>query len=328
MKKYTIKFIIFIILIIAAFYAGRTLSFDEKFKWSTEDSELESDAKTEDLKKLKFSNGMALIFQKTDPESTFGAKLLLQEKNSSSKVILEDDIVTINAVYPSRENAKIALISNNCSGNGSMCAVSPTYLVTEENSTAGIFFISQEPFKIEVDFKNKKLHSARANVVLATDPFGSNIYGDIQFLTGKGFVVPQMKTYYQDLWGKYPTDYFDHEIARATLGKTIGLTKFRDFRSHLDVAGENQLVKYRYLVLSGCMAHSCGDSHGLILIDTTNDDLWWIDEEDGKISSGSNREFSAAEIHRFNEVFEYVEWTEGTVLSIDRKGKLSVRINK
>jgi len=294
-----------------------TVNSDQEFKWNN----LNRDYGT--LKGVRFQNDAVLTYLAQPKDYSTGPKIQLTEGNKS-QIFLEDDYVYINAAYPSTENAQIAIISNACGGN--ICSWTPTYMVIPEQKTLKKYLIGNYSIDFDAKFGKKGLISARAdNVVLGEDEFGTNIRGSIEYVTDTGFVVPEMKNYYKSLIGKYTFNYLDDKDARKSLANLLGPDKFRELRSNLSVSVPSQLINYRFLAFTGCMAHNCVNSYGAVIIDTTNDEVWWVKVDDRKYTRGSNANIPKDKISTYRNIFEKVNLMDDSLLSLSNDGNIAIK---
>ena len=316
-KEYLIGLLIGVAITLAAVIAPRYLNTTAEYKWIAKDRSFDS------LQTIKFSNGAQLIYR--DPAGGFGTRqILIRENNGLEKTYLQDDHVYLNAAFPSPENAQVAIVSNTC--GGSACGFITTYMILPDKNGLKKYRISwQDTYQFIAELNKEGLVSAKAsNVLLAVDDFGSNVMGPIEYLNEKGFILPSMKSQYKPLISEHPDKFFDDKAAREQLAKLLGLDRFRALRDNMQVASQSKLLDYRYLVLIGCMPHNCGDSYGAVVVDTTNDNLWWVSVVDGKQASGSNIELTKAQIPLYRALFEQIDLREGLQLTFTDNGRFVI----
>ena len=280
---------------------------------------------TKSFPSVQFKNGSKLIALK-DAADFSDSKIILKENSSSAgKALLENDRVFINAVFPSRMSAELAIISGECAGNASFCATPEAYLVLPEGGAIKAYRYGESTSEIVAKIDSEGRVSARVNhVVFGKDEFGSNVYGSLRLTPRKGFFDTRAKQYYVDLAGKHPSKFFDDQSARRELVRIIGLEKFREFRNAFDVGGEISFEKWRFLLVSGCMAHSCDDTSGVLVIDATNDDCWILRRKGSVFYTTGSRAIKRYEVELFEEVISGIELLEGHKLSVSSAGFLTL----
>ena len=295
---------------------------NQKITWNSKDRNYET------LTSVRFTNNTSLIYKSKPNDYSSSPKILLSNQNGVTKEFLTDDHVYIEAAYPSADKAEIAIISNVC--GGSSCYLKDTYLVTQVDGSLEKFLIGSRQIKFEATLSNKELISATSNVLLGIDNYGSEYFGEVVFVKDKGFVLPSMKNYYKELLGKYPWDYFDNKVAREPLVSKIGVEKFKQLRNYLEVASGVKIIDYRFLAVNGCLPHACGDSFAVIIIDTKNDDLWWIKIAGDVIESGGTKVTPDKRIYYqelLQKIINKINFDKSTVITISNQGEINVRRN-
>lgn len=305
--------------LLSAFLLVSNISFSEEFNWSNKNSNY----KTHDL--IKFTNGVELVYKDQVAPEYSTRKILIKKPNGKPTIFLEDDHVYISAAYPNAANTQMAVVSHSCGGTS--CIVSPTYMVIPHDDSVIKFLIGDEKIQLLTNFENKKLVSATAiKVALGHDEFDSDILGDIEYVAGKGFVVPGMKNYYRELLNKHPAAFFDNVEARKTLAKLMGLERFRSIRHILSGPGSMQLIYNRYMALTGCMPQNCLNGHAAVVVDTTNDEVWWLSITEDQVDAGGSREIIGKDAHYYDGIFGQVDvGIEHKRITLSTKGTLNLQ---
>ena len=282
---------------------------------------------TKGLPSVQFRNGSRLVALK-EPGAFSDGRIVLKDKgNEVGKDFLGNDRVYINAAFPSRTSAGLAIISGECAGNASFCATRDAYLVLAEGGTLKAYGYGDSRSEILVNIDGAGRVSAKVSqVVLGKDAFGSDIYGSLSFTPGKGFIDTRAKEYYVYLVGKHPSQFFDDPIARRKLAAITGMEKFREVRLAFDVGGAISVEKWRFLLVTGCMAHNCDDTSGVVVIDTTNDDCWLLRRKGGTFDAVGSRAIEKYEVERFEELLSGIELVKGYTLGVGSDGLLSLSL--
>lgn len=288
------------------------------------------------LRSVQFKNGSHLIALKNKPDDYSNGKILLKDKgNSLGKDLLNNDRVYINAAFPNRTYAELAIISGECAGNASFCGIRPAYLVVAEGGMLRAYEYGDSRSEILMKIDGAGGVSAKVSqVVLGMDAFGSDIYGNLTYVRGEGFIDVRAKQYYVELMGKHPSKFFDNINARAKLANTIGVEKFRELRASFNVGGTIYFTNWRFIVVTGCKAHACDDTAGVLIVDATNDDFWLLHREGKTFDTVGSRAIEKYEVGLFegNLPFEGVlsgiSLVRGYRLEVARDGFLTLTPKK
>ncbi len=316
-KKY-VTYCLLIILMVCSIYLYKYISETKKYQWDG------INIQTTPIKRVVFTNGVELTVLKS--KNFIDGKALVQS-GSSEKVLIEDDFVHIDVAFPHSNSAKAAIISHQCSGNS--CKERPSYLVIPEGGALNKYFISDFSFRLEPEFSKKELIAAVAKKVrIGQDVYASDLLGEIKFAPEKGFVISHMKEAYTSLLNEHLYYYFENKTTREPLVKAIGLEKFREIRKYMAVGSGAQLVDYRYLTFVGCMAHNCDKCFGVIIVDTVNDDLWWLTVKDKDQQSGGTKIISKDEIFLYKQIIRKIKFRDDYSLDLDSDGKMVAKIKK
>ena len=300
--------------------AHSNVGFSEKFNWNNINPNYNT------LDAIKFTNGVELVYKDQVAPEYSARKILIKRPNEKPTVFLEDDHVYINATYPNAANTQMAVVSHNCGGTA--CGGdTPTYMVIPHDDSVIKFLIGNGKIQLLTNFENKKLVSATAiKAPLGRDEFNSEIFGDIEYVAGKGFVVPGMKNYYRELLNKHPAAFFDNVEARKTLAKLMGLERFRSIRHILSGPGSMQLIYNRYMALTGCMPQNCPYGHAAIVVDTTNDEVWWLSITEDQVDAGGSREIIGKDAHYYDGIFGQIDvGIEHKRITLSTKGTLNLQ---
>lgn len=249
--------------------------------------------------------------------------ILKSSGDGRTSVFIEDDIVSIDYVYPDNKSAIFAIVTGACSGNA--CS-SSTYLVTPENKGLAKYLIADGTFKFNAKVSNEKILSANVtNIYIGTDSYGDKKFGNLKYFDGKGFVDPNAKPIYKKLIGAYSFDFFEEKKLREPLVRMIGTERFKNLRNVMETSFPSELIRNRYVLFSGCMAHSCGSKYtGSVLIDIVTDDVWWFYQNDSARQFGGTRKFDSAEIQNLRSILEAHEFSTDSLMSISADGEATL----
>jgi hypothetical protein len=277
---------------------------------------------TKSLQSIKFSNGIVLTQVRLGED---GERLVINNpKGNEESVLFEDDRVYIEAAWPNKGAASIAIVSHRCSGNGIQCSWVATDIVLVDGNRIRTYEITDRTFKLIARLDSAKVTSAVAkNVVVGKDAYGSDVIGTLEYLPNKGFIDSRMKRKYRQLVGSYPEDFFERKLAREPLAKLIGSEKFKKLRLSMGVSSGSTLHNYRYLHFVGCTPHRCGAfPAGAVVIDTVDDDIWWLQtNENGGYESGGSRKLLESETSGLKNAFKSTWLSKDAIsLGIDKNG--------
>jgi hypothetical protein len=283
-----------------------------EINWDSKNRKLES------LEKIRFSNGILLTRIKN---SESGQKLVIRNPiGNEESVLFEDDYALIEAAWPNKGAASIAIVSHGCSGTGTHCSWVATDLVLVDGKRIRTYEITDRNFKLKARLDSTRVVSVIANnVVIGEDAYGSDVVGTLEYLPGKGFIDSRMKRKYRQLVGVYPYDFFEHKLAREPLAKLIGSEKFKSLRLSMQVATPSELHSYRYLSFVGCTPSICPGNEGVVVIDTIGDDIWWLQRKADVIESGGSRKLLNSDTPGLKNTFMSIRWGPGP-LGIDKNG--------
>jgi curved DNA-binding protein CbpA len=289
----------------------------EKVTWSSKNR----NTQVNKITRVTFSNGAIISYVPQPNDFSTGRKITTRDERGNVVELVSDDHVWIDTAYKDETNAAFAIVSNACAGN--ICGDRETYLVTTNNLGLKKYYIGLDEIEIDVSLKGADIISANAKVSYGEDSFGGRKKIELQFYPNIGFIATNAKGYYKTLINKYPFNYFDHNEAREGLVRMVGLEKFRDLRNYLAVSNGIFITEYKYLVLSGCMAHNCQQAHGAIIIDATNDDLWWV-KVDGQFYESGGTSIDSQHIYALKKVLESIDARYDVKYSLDDNGKFIV----
>ena len=251
-------------------------------------------SKLEDLDSIRFINGV--VMQKTKSGEIFGRKIKFYDQNKKEIIGMEisNDISSIIAAYPNKENSQVVFVSSQCSGNGPMCATPTIHAVYvyENKIIINDFEPALKKYSISINIKNKKTPEFILNNLVGFDyydEYGDAKYFKYKFIEEKGFLRDEFKSEFYKLVGIHPSEYLSNKVYRTSILDAIGVDEFREFRDYIGVASVSKVILGKYIVFSGCMPHSCNNM-GTIVIDATNNGIWviWGDSDKALIKFKSN----------------------------------------
>ncbi|MBU4612478.1 hypothetical protein IMZ29_18585 [Achromobacter sp. GG226] len=281
-----------------------------------------SASRDHDIESIKLTNGLHLVKTPGTDGSIYGSKIVVGKNAKDRKVLLDNDVLSIDAAFPNQANAAVAIISESCSG--SACVATPTYMVIPKEKFVEVYEIADADFEIDVILNQGQFQNAVVkNVAVGVDEYGSDVKGELRFISGKGFVLDEMKPLYEPLLGAYLYDYFEHKVVRQPLFELVGSEQFIAMRKGLAVNTPAKLIDYRYLSFYGCMAHNCSSVYGIVIVDTITDDVWWLVVNGDSYTSGESRKAINLDKINIDNMLRKVEFSETVRLYIDHQGGIA-----
>lgn len=210
-----------------------------------------------------------------DSELTLDGRVL---KTDTGRAI-KGGSLHIEAVLPSSDDPAFAILTLNTGGN--LCSVWGIHVLRLK----GGLWLSDDLGACGVESIWPRLESGVLFVEVASFD-ETNEFGDPAVLTwkhdGKKLrVLPADGV--PDFWkheGMHPHAFLGVRAIRGPLAAVLG-TDFKDVRERLSVASEMTVVRYRYLVGSGCLPHSCGSDEAVLVVDAYRGDAWAFYVKDG-----------------------------------------------
>jgi hypothetical protein len=180
--------------------------------------------------------------------------------------LFDDFNVEIVNVFPKVGPVSIAIVHNDGGGN---CCAGDFNLIDAVTDTPfierGLPSGNRELTKLTMITPNVFILQTLAE----TDKFGDPVYIDYLYYRAKHLVIRTPfngKTDFSEYIDKYPYDYLNDVDARKPLLDLLG-NGFKDFRDHVALSSPMKFVGNKFLIGSGCVAHDCGDSGGIFILD-------------------------------------------------------------
>jgi hypothetical protein len=260
--------------------------------------------KGDDISSVIFSNGTKI------QRSGQMTEIRIFEKNSKDGYVkLGDSFVQIHAAFPSRSNAKVAIIRSNC-----MCTAQGDlkryHLAIISAGKLMWYDFFPYPFNndFSLNFRIEGKNDPKVDVQNMTGLAGFNELDDAilfkyKFLENFGFVNESFNPnpIYSGLIGYHPESVFGDENLRKPLIKILKKGQFSALRRNMQVAEESFLLEDKYIVFNGCRRHNCPGNEGSLIIDVTGDGIWaiWSDEDEKKIYFASNVQWTREILGKF-----------------------------
>ncbi len=215
-----------------------------------------------------------------------------------------DDIVNIEAVYPDAKNAKVALVTANCSGT--ICNEWSEYYVIFlgqygiQIAQVGIGFFGPKGRPTQYDFAFDGQRLSRARIRNLYDG-SKNALGDLlpstrTFGPHREFIDIRFKPELAKFIGEHPDTVLGDAAARARLVKEIKPDRFRAFRDSMSGPGTSTVRDGRFLVLNACQKSNCPNVFGSVVLDgfTGNLHLMRFATDDGFFDYAAATPFNPA----------------------------------
>jgi hypothetical protein len=215
-----------------------------------------------------------------------------------------DDIVNIDAVYPDAKNAKVALVTANCSGT-----------ICNEWSAHYVIFLGQSGIRIaqigssffgpkgrptQYDFAFDGQRLSRARIRNLYDG-SKNALGDLlpstrTFGPHGEFLDARFKPDLVKFVDEHPDTVLGDPSARARLVKDMKPDRFRAFRDSMSGPGTSKARDGRFLILNACQKSNCPFVFGSVVLDgfTGNLHLMRFVADDGLFDYASATPFNPA----------------------------------
>jgi len=226
---------------------------------------------------VRFSNNENIRIQSNN--NTPLNKIIINEEKENGIRSIENDRIRIFAAYPNKNTAKVALISTQCNGNGTICTYSSIYVVYLYQNRLVVSYlgeITENGYKIRID-----LNEGQDIKVVGTelsfgekDKLGDPIRTSRILIPGQGFISTNFNKKYIELLGKHPDEFLKSKALRNNVVKKMGADNFFEMRTYMSGPGSTYATDGKYLVLQACKAHECPDYMGIIVIDAETEKFW------------------------------------------------------
>ena len=233
--------------------------------------------------KVRFENGETVIVVKDQKlpvnsnlkDSCEIQRIEIERKGRREATDMCDSLVFIRAVYPSVENAKVAIVETNC--GGTMCSdFSDVYVLFQSAkgvrfARLGTSFSGPKNKPTIYDFWFNK-GTIKRSVVRNFFDGHENELGDLLISTRnydeKGeYLDSRFNKAFKKFIGGHPQDFFGDQEARTGIVKLIKSDEFVEYRNAMSGPGWSKVSHGRFIVLNACMAHACDLIFGSVIID-------------------------------------------------------------
>ena len=215
-----------------------------------------------------------------------GASDIERVLDLDGRALLTDYHMRIDFVFPSEQDPKIVIASQDTGGNA--CCW--------ENHL--LDFTQAQPIVIEAPWPNREFKGggitgyAKGITYQALGdkkgPLGEPLWDVCRYQYGSGKVqiirsVPKY-SYTTMKEKKYPMEVLDDPVRREPLVKLMGNGAFLDLRRHIELQSGFVRLSDTLFWAEGCTSHFCNSSAGAFLIDTAKNRAWAIyyDDKGGK----------------------------------------------
>lgn len=187
-----------------------------------------------------------------------------------------DSLVFIQAVYPTPEKAKLAIVSTNC--GGTICREWSDYFVfyiSKDNTIrvaqlgSGFYSPKENPTTYSFNFDSDYLTEAViTNFFDGTEnQFGDKLSSTRIFVDQGEFVDNRFMKDFINLIGQHPDSALGNNKARERIINKITPERYRTFRASMSGPGFSEVVDGRYLVMNACMKSNCAWVFGTVVLD-------------------------------------------------------------
>lgn len=192
-----------------------------------------------------------------------------------------DDNVSVVAVHPSLERARVAIVTTNCGGTA--CHAYNDYFVVYLSKGSlrvarvgtGFYGPRGKPMVFSFWFEGDDL----VRSTLAPFYGGErNALGDLlpsarQWVAPGEYVDTRFRKSLLPFLGEHPEALLADTEARAPIVNRVKPEQFRAFRAAMSGPGDATLVNGRYLVMNACMKSNCPYAFGAVVADGLTGDL-------------------------------------------------------
>jgi hypothetical protein len=249
--------------------------------------------KNESYEKVIFSNKDILQIERKDKDNWLGQKLSLIQKSKKKPGIenIEGDILDFVYAYPSITNARIAVLLSTCSGSACFPFIHVAYVEDDQliiHDLGATYY--NDNLNFDFNFINNKVSLVANNVnTFRKNSYGDTIHTKMTLLNKIGFVDGYFNKKYLKILDVHPEIYFSNIELREILAKKIGLDKFRALRENMTVAINTYITQGHFIVMEGCMPHSCNTNAGIVVLDTEKEIYYavLVDKNSKKIETNS-----------------------------------------
>ena len=192
-----------------------------------------------------------------------------------------DDRVSVVAVHPSAERARVAIVTTNCGGTACH-AYNDYYIVYLARGVlrvtrvgSGFYGPKGKPMVFAFWFQGDDL----ARSTLAPFYGGErNKLDDLmpstrQWVEPGEYVDTRFRKAFLPFLGEHPEALLADAGARAPIVNRVKPEQFRAFRAAMSGPGDSTLVNGRYLVMNACMKSNCPYQFGSVVLDGFTGDL-------------------------------------------------------
>lgn len=155
----------------------------ETFYFEKRDWELDQPA-TKEITFVRLNNGTQI--------KVIGRAIVGSNAEGDLEEKIVEDIVEIKSVYPNAKNASVVIVSEQCGGNATYCAVSHYHLIVPQENYLRTYYIGAWARNISVVLdKKNKIVDVSATVYIGKDKYLTQQYKTCRFIDNIGFVDPQ-----------------------------------------------------------------------------------------------------------------------------------------
>jgi hypothetical protein len=276
------------------------------------------------IPKVTLSNDV--LIEEVKGQTLFEQSVTAKPVESKQKLeLVKNDLVRIEAAFPTARKAAVVLISDDCSG--SACG-SPTLTVMVPRAGSVKHYRVDNPSKVTLVVEGDRvIGGAAEGIPVGFDKYGSQVTTTRNFEPGLGFVATGFKKEFAKLVGEHPDQFFEDKALREPFAKVVGFERFRDLRAAIGVASATYLVQGRYIVLQGCMPHNCGGNYSFVMIDAVTSKYFWARFKDGATSyAGASDKVDKAALESVFTDAEFVQQDDAR-LTVTPAGKIVYRTN-
>ena len=201
--------------------------------------------------------------------------------------VLDEPMSADITVFPGVRNAQLAILET--AGGGNCCP--PEWSVVDLTSANArpVKVPGQpwaEPKWTYLKAAGKFRPSISARYTPYTDEIGDKAERTYTFIPEIAAWIEQgTRAKYLKYVGKYPEELLADREARETVIALLGKDRFGEFREKAGVQTPSSLAEGRYYVATGCTPHNCGDTLGILIIDTITDASWVIFLDDRNVQA-------------------------------------------